>query len=111
MVRSTFGAKDKEHLDNFRTPDKPGVKLVAVTAVLSCFGTPRFSDCLLLSRLSGFQDVGGLHVLRADANRDHAVAKPARKCCTLHEPEKPREPCWSRIAEATPGDSFLDQCL
>ena len=50
-------------------------------------------------------------MLGADANREHAVAKPDRKCCTLHEPEKPREPCWSRIAEATPGDSFLDQCL
>jgi hypothetical protein len=26
-------------------------------------------------------------------------------------PEKPWEPCWSRIAEATPGYSFPDQCL
>src|SRR5580658_4661412 len=88
-----------------------GVKLVAVMAVPSCVEPLRFSDCLLLSRLSGIQDVGGLHVLGADANRDHAVAKPARKCCTLHEPEKPREPCWSRIAEAAPGNSFLDHCL
>ena len=47
-------------------------------------------------------------LLGPDANRDHEVAKPARKCCTLHEPEQPREPCWFRAAEATPGDSFLD---
>src|SRR5579872_4372973 len=55
--------------------------------------------------------IGCLHVLRANANRNHAVAKPARKGSTLQEPEKPWEPCWSRVAEATPHDSFLDQRL
>ena len=76
-----------------------------------CFGPLRSSDCLLLSRLSGIQDVGGLHVLWADANRNHAVAGPARKCCTFQEPDNPREPSWFLAAEATPGDSFLDQRL
>jgi hypothetical protein len=50
-------------------------------------------------------------VLGADANRDHAVAKPARECCTFQEPDNPREPTWFLAAEATPGDSFLDQRL
>jgi hypothetical protein len=50
-------------------------------------------------------------MLRANANRNHAVAKPARKGGTFQEPDNPREPSWFRAAEAMPGDSFLYQRL
>src|SRR6266849_8245676 len=51
-----------------------------------------------------------LHVLRADAHTDEVRAYPARKFRTFQEPDKPREPCWFRVQEATPG-LFPDQLL
>src|ERR1700721_1094368 len=81
-----------------------------VLALLSSFGPLAFRSSF---RLPPFQlrDVGSPRVLGAMTSRNHALAEPARKCGALEEPEKPREPCRSRVAEATPGDSFLDQCL
>jgi len=49
-------------------------------------------------------------VLWPDTDTDQARANPARNFRTFQEPNKPREPCWFRVQEATPG-LFPDQLL